>query len=393
VPTTNSESTEINILFFSLEKWDEVWRRNQFICSYLLDRHPNMSILWVNPPVDAANDHDVISHTLSGAKPVASRQRLWTVDLVKPLPNVVGRWLNEFCYLRKIQSALCELRFLAPIVWINDQNMAPVIRALRLSPRVYDITDDWTAAGLTARQKALVVENDRWLLENASHVVVCSRRLYELKSAAKSLHLIPNGVECRKYQPDVLASLHRPQELASLSGPIVGYTGTLHEDRLDTELICQLAARLPAINFVFVGPNCLESRADARLKKFENVKLLGQRTYSRLPEYMASFDICIVPHKVTAFTDSLDPLKLYEYFATGKPVVSTPCAGFRDFPELVQLCSDASQMAARISATLSSVEDSHLVESRLSYAERNCWERRITAIETLVKIAPELPFN
>jgi glycosyltransferase involved in cell wall biosynthesis len=48
---------------------------------------------------------------------------------------------------------------------------------------------------------------------------------------------------------------------------------------------------------------------------------------------MRAFDVCIVPHQVTPFTESLNPLKLFEYLAAGLPVVSTDVAGFRDFAD------------------------------------------------------------
>ncbi len=52
---------------------------------------------------------------------------------------------------------------------------------------------------------------------------------------------------------------------------------------------------------------------------------------------MRAFDVCLTPHLVTPFTESLNPIKLWEYLAAGKPIVATPVAGFREYPELVRL--------------------------------------------------------
>lgn len=385
------QSSKIDLLFFSLERWDEVWRRNQFICAGLLEKHADLRILWVNPPVDALADRDWLTYLCRGAQNVAGMERFWTVDLVKPLPNIAGRLINEAFYLSKIKSALNELDFEKPLVWINDQNMAPLVRSLQLSPLVYDVTDDWiSAAGLSARQRATVVRNDKWLVENAEHVVVCSNKLRELKSAARSLHLIPNGVDYKRYHPEQLAKLARPEELSGLKAPIIGYTGTLHEDRLDIELICTLAAEVAEAKFVFVGPNSLSRENTTLLSSIKNVKLLGARPYAELPAYMAAFDICMVPHKVNAFTDSLDPLKLYEYFACAKPVVSTRCAGFRDFSELVHLSGDAVEMASALRILLASGENKEASERRLSFAGENDWQKRIILIEFLLGLDREI---
>ncbi|HEY9791894.1 MAG TPA: glycosyltransferase [Candidatus Obscuribacterales bacterium] len=382
-----SESNPQFMIFFSLERWDHVWRRNQFICAGLLERYPALKILWINPPIDATANPNWINTFRSGAHAVPDMSRLWTLDLPKLLPNIVGINFNQTLYLKKIRRALHSLGVVNPIVWVNDQNSVTLVRALGWSVSVYDVTDDWAAASLSPRQRTAVITNDKWLVDNAQHVVVCSAHLRELKSAAKSLHLIPNGVDWRRYHPDNLANVRRPSELSLLTGPIVGYTGTLHEDRLDVDLICDLSTRVPNCNFVFVGPNCLSRKNDLRLRTYPNVNLIGAIPYSELPSYVAAFDICMTPHKVSEFTDSLDPLKLYEYLATGKPVVSTCCAGFRDFPELVQLCASAEDMAAAIGSIVATGGPKKLSAARLAYAANNGWSNRIMQFEALLRIS------
>ena len=108
------------------------------------------------------------------------------------------------------------------------------------------------------------------------------------------------------------------------------YAGTLHADRFDVDLTAQTARALgDDATVVLVGPNLLEeTRRDARLSA--GVVLLGPRSPDELVAYLQHADALIVPHLVDAFTDSLDPIKLYEYQAVGRPVVSTPVAGFRE---------------------------------------------------------------
>lgn len=80
---------------------------------------------------------------------------------------------------------------------------------------------------------------------------------------------------------------------------------------------------------VLVGPAPLDA-ADAACLARAGVVLLGPRPHDSVPAYLQHADVLVVPHVVTPFTDSLDPIKLYEYRAAGRPVVSTPVAGFRD---------------------------------------------------------------
>ena len=111
---------------------------------------------------------------------------------------------------------------------------------------------------------------------------------------------------------------------------MVLYVGTLHRDRLDVDLCATLAGGLRgAATFVLVGPVALDA-ADQALLTGAGAVLLGAREHTTIPAYLKNADVLVVPHVVTEFTDSLDPIKVYEYLAAGRPVVSTPVAGFRE---------------------------------------------------------------
>ena len=123
----------------------------------------------------------------------------------------------------------------------------------------------------------------------------------------------------------------RPADLPP--GPVVLYLGTLHRDRLDVDLTAALARALQGrARLVLVGPVALD-REDQALLSSAGALLLGPREHTAVPAYLTHADVLVVPHVVTPFTDSLDPIKVYEYLAAARPVVSTPVAGFRDLTE------------------------------------------------------------
>ena len=80
---------------------------------------------------------------------------------------------------------------------------------------------------------------------------------------------------------------------------------------------------------MLVGPVALDA-ADQTLLTGAGAVLLGAREHTTIPAYLKNADVLVVPHVVTEFTDSLDPIKVYEYLAAARPVVSTPVAGFRE---------------------------------------------------------------
>jgi glycosyltransferase involved in cell wall biosynthesis len=118
----------------------------------------------------------------------------------------------------------------------------------------------------------------------------------------------------------------RPADLPA--SPVAAYVGTLHDDRIDVDLVDRLARELPAVQLVFVGPNALTPASTDRLAAHRNVHLLGIRPYADVPAYLQHADVIIVPHAVNAFTDSLDPIKAYECLAVGRPTLATPVSGF-----------------------------------------------------------------
>ena len=179
----------------------------------------------------------------------------------------------------------------------------------------------------------------------------------------------------------------RPADLPG--GPVAVYVGTLHEDRIDVALCEQTARALGADGtLVLVGPNALAAEASERLRR-AGVVLLGPRPRDQVIGYLQHADVLVVPHVVTSFTDSLDPIKLYEYQAAGGPVVSTPVAGFRDAddPRIAIASGEGFVEAVRRAAT-ATVPSGH--ESVVRVPD---WQDRVRAmaavLERLASPAPD----
>lgn len=382
-------SSSKQLLFFSLEDWSEIRRRNQFVCRLLHDRHPDAEILWVGPAPYMVHRIRYFQKRQKrrfppnvGPLQVPDYSRIHFLLPYKVVPNSLGRVLNQSLILKQILNSMHSLGWSSPTVWVNNHGVRPLLPAINAQKLIYDITDDWTQCTMSDRQSRTVVSDDSWLTEHSDEVIVCSPGLYDLKRRVReSLHLVRNGVDSEHFSPQALAGLLRPDELAHVQSPIVGYTGTLHEDRLDIDLVADLCRNNPAMNFVFVGPDCLSAESRGLLESFSNCHLIGRRHYNELPRYIAAFDVCMTPHKVTPFTESLDPIKLYEYLSTGKPVIATPCAGFRESGELVSLARDASTFGRAIHAVL---ENHKSKAAQLRWAAENSWLARVKQIERIL---------
>ena len=192
--------------------------------------------------------------------------------------------------------------------------------------------------------------NENLLLDRAEAVVVCSPELARTRGRTRPVELIPNGVDVELFRPP------RPRPAALPAGPVALYVGTLHTERVDVELVLDLAAARPDVQVVLVGPNSLPAEETARLERVPTVHLLGPRPYEQVPAFMQHADVIIVPHQVNPFTESLDPIKAYECLAVGRPTVATPVAGFRDLGPPV-VVADRGEFAAAVTAALASAPD------------------------------------
>jgi glycosyltransferase involved in cell wall biosynthesis len=235
------------------------------------------------------------------------------------------------------------------VLWVNDPSAATLV-ALSGWPALYDITDDWLAADRTADEHRRLVADEALLLECCAEVTVCSKHLAASKHATREVTLISNGVDLDRYR----AIRSRPTDLPS--GSTAVYVGTVHPDRFDVPILRATARALGAAgSVVLVGPVVDLTRDAYRAMVDDGVVVLGPRPWHAVPAYLQHADVLLVPHLVNEFTDSLDPIKVYEYRAVGRPVVATPVAGFRDGSDPRVTVAQADDFPSAVARVLKSI--------------------------------------
>jgi len=336
-----------DLVVISLERWDEVWRRNQHLVSGLLQTDPALRVLFVEPPDDPLHAVQRRARPEFGHGLRAVADRLHTLRPVKWLPRRIDPRADDRIE-RAVIRAAARLGMTDPLLWINDPRADGLARRTGWAT-LYDLTDDWLAADRPAAELRRIADGEGWLLTNAAAVVACSAELARRKAPRRAgIAVIRNGVDTAAYRTP------QPRPVDLPAGPVALYLGTLHRDRLDVDLCVRTAKALgaqgsePEGALVLVGPNALDD-ADTTALREAGALVLGARPREAVIGYLQHADVLLVPHVVTAFTESLDPIKLYEYQAVGHPVVSTPVAGFReaagpririsaaeDFPDVVR---------------------------------------------------------
>lgn len=164
---------------------------------------------------------------------------------------------------------------------------------------------------------------------------------------------------------------------------MVGYFGSLH-DWIDFELIDWLARERPQWSFLLVGHAASDLGVLATLP---NVRLAGAQPYASLPAWAKAFDVAIIPYRLNRQVANANPLKLREYLATGKPVVSVRNAEIEKFARWVRIADDREGFLAAIERALAEDAPAAALERRAAVADQT-WDRRVE--EVLAHVADAL---
>jgi teichuronic acid biosynthesis glycosyltransferase TuaH len=292
--------TQPRVALVSLEPWDEVWRRNQHLVAELIRQHLVASVVFIEPPAVAR--HGEVRSPLDG------------VTVVRPplvLPRRTGGLAIVASWLRRHWLDDVD------VVWVND----PVLGELCAgggARLVYDVTDDWRHANRPARLTRRLVSAEDRLARAAQRW----KERYDVTAA-----VVPNAATRPSYPGNPLPG--RAARVLPGPGPHVGYVGTLHEDRLDIDLLLRLADSPHVGSVHLVGPDAMSSPARARLAAPPSMHLHGAVPSADVTTWLIAMDALVLPHTVSEFTLSLDAIKAYEYLATDRPVVATPTSGFQ----------------------------------------------------------------
>lgn len=270
------------------------------------------------------------------------------------------------------------------VALIDNPLWGAVLRRGDFTRIYYDCIDDVALyAGHASLERFL--EYERRLVECSDAVFVTAASLEERLrriDAAKPVFRLPNGVDFEWFQQHV-SRRSTPEDIRTIPRPIVGYMGSI-ADWMDYDLVARMADRRPDVSFVFVGPVDYPKRA-IRLERSSNVYWLGKKEYQDVPVYIGSFDVCWIPFLGGRIVQHTNPIKLYEYFALGKPVVTTPMAEVEPYrmERLVYGGEGTDGMAAALTEALLDGDDSRRAR-RMAVARQHSWSGVVRRMHTIL---------
>lgn len=276
------------------------------------------------------------------------------------LQAVVEGW-RDLLTLRRIPSH--EL-----VLWATHSETALWLhRVLRPALTCYHRVDDFGA------MNPAFIPLEQSLEQIADLIFAVSPHLQaQHQRNGREAILLPNAVDTRSFAQALNSATAIPADLSVLPPPRIGFIGWLYPKWIDIELLLELARRRPTWSFVMIGPKVDWHPRDLP----PNFHLLGQRPYHQLPAYLKGLDVCLVPFKDNAITLGASPLKLYEYLAAGRAVVSTPVPDLPSFAEVVWCARDVEEFIRCIEEALPVAHDPVLQKRRLEAIAPHTWDAR-----------------
>jgi glycosyltransferase involved in cell wall biosynthesis len=381
-----------DIVCISSADWDApLWTNKQHLMSRLAESNRILYVesLGLRTPTLAPQDRQRIKrrvkHYFLGPRKVPGKNVYVLSPLVIPYYRTAAlRALNGALLRREVLQAVHRLKIHEPILWSYIPNAYALTHHLNEKLVVYHCVDDLSAvAGVP---KAAVKAMEDRFLRQADAVLTTSRALYEARVAVNpNTFLFTNVADADHFGKALRPELAVAPEVARLPRPVAGYVGALDAYQVDFPFLAEVARHLADWSFVLIGPvgQGQPSTDLGDLRRLPNVHLTGYVEYQQIPSYLKGIDVALIPHRLSDYTQSSFPMKLYEYLAAGRPVVSTPLPAIADVA-LVRFAATPAEFARQMIAAHQE-NSPEAVERRVAEAQKHTWESRIQSFDEVLE--------
>jgi glycosyltransferase involved in cell wall biosynthesis len=273
-------------------------------------------------------------------------------------------------YKKSLRALIDDLGIRNPIALIQHPFWFPIAEGLEWSQLVYDCLDHH--AGFLPEDTANLVSRERDLIASANVVVASSKVLADEIAKVRPCLLIRNGCDFKRFS-ELTKTTASPR-------PVIGYVGAIAE-WFDINLLVAVARMAPHWDFVLVGSAVGSDFGLAR--NVDNIQFRGEVPYADVPAIVASFNVCLIPFKISPLTLATNPVKVYEYLAAGRPVVATA------LPELISLAdrdvdvftaTGAGEFIDQIKRALACADAPDRIAVRQAWARDQDWSLRGRAL-------------
>jgi len=371
------------LLCLSHLRWNFVYQRPQHLMSRFARTY---QVLFFEEPIatEAANPWLDVSMPEEGVR-----------VLVPRIPaSHIGTREGE-ADQRKLLNRYLTISGAEPVLWYYTPMSLSFTDHIESSLIVYDCMDELSAFRGAPPE---LVDREQRLLKRADLVFTGGVSLYEAKRRHHAnAHPFPSSVDVDHFRA-ARSIAQDPDDQACIPRPRLGFYGVIDE-RLDIDLVDQVAAARPDWQIVLVGP--VVKIDPATLPRRPNIHYPGPKVYDELPHYLGGWDVALMPFAINESTRYISPTKTPEYMAGGRPVVSTPIRDVvRTYGEspIVRIAGDAEGFVQAIEASLRDMQNPAAVAAEADEDLRDMswdhtWRRMNDLMDETIENTEELAFQ
>jgi glycosyltransferase involved in cell wall biosynthesis len=293
--------------------------------------------------------------------------------------SFIAQKINRWLLVLYIKYVMKKLHFKTPIIFTFLPNVINILGYFGEKKVIYYCADQLCYfQGVPSKT---ILEMEKELLRRADTVFVTSQHLYNEKSIYnRNTYYMPHGVNYRLFRSALSDETSIPQDISYIKKPIIGFFGLVSCDWIDFDLLIYIAQRHPDWSIILIGKT---EQGIPDLKPWANIILLGSRPYEQLPAYCKAFDVAIIPFVISELTINSNPLKLKEYLAAGKPVVSTKIPEVERYRDLIHIAGGHKEFVSGIEEILKN-ENGKLRMRRSDAVRDESWEDRFLQITNII---------
>lgn len=348
-------------------------------------------VLWINPigiRFPSVKKKNFGRKILRKAKSLLKLLRKYEDNFYVFTPFLIPKFSKGFAVsinrmLLKIQLDFLKviLKLKSPIIFYTTPGFGYALNYFKNSRTIYYLTDQYVLyRELNEKNIFYLSELDKNLYENCDLILCSSLKIYDdmLGKRRDGVHYFPHKVDFDLFQ-GAKNEKNVPSDISKISKPIIGYYGTL-SDSNDWDIIKYSVENRPNYNFVFIG---IKDIKVPDLESKPNVYFLGRKEYHEIPSYGNRFDVCIMFWIRREWIKNCSPLKLKEYLALGKPVVSTYIEELElNYRDIVYISKDKVEFLNNLDAALKDNNDERVTKG-VEYVNSDSWDKSPDIIEEL----------
>ncbi len=383
--------TKKNILILSTADWDNpFWTNKQHVAVELAKlghRVLYIDSIGLRRPSSSSQDLKRIFYRILKCfrPPKKVRENLWVLSPIllpfhtnKFVQKINRLWLG---FVLHISAKILKFNF--SLLWTYNPLTTLLIDLKLFQFSIYHCVDEIKAQPLMPTELLVVAEKK--LLKEIDCVFTTSIELTNSRKLVNNnTFYFPNVSDFRHFSSALDADTPLPEDLFPISSPRIGFIGALSSYKIDFSLLKYIAESRPDWSIILIGKvGEGDPKTDISvLDGLPNIYLLGHRNYSSLPSYLKGFDVALLPNLINEYTNSMFPMKFFEYLASGTPVVSVNLPALIEFYYLAIFVSTPEEFVEAIERALAG--DVPNLDSRLDAAEQHTYSERTQQMLSLI---------